>query len=269
VAKKMNQVLLISIGSELLSGQTVNTNASFLAKELTQLGFNVQKIIAIPDSENEVVLEVKKAISEKKFRLIIITGGLGPTWDDSTSKFLAGALDVPLTLNEKALSIVKRRYNELYSEGLVTTTEITSAREKMAYLPEGAKPIDNPVGTAPGIQFKTVDGYSLILCFPGVPNEMKAMFQESTSDLLSLLKQEETHYFETEVITPFTDESLLAPLLEEIRENFDVWIKSLPTTYQEEKNIRLIISSYGKSTETVKTVVLKAQEALLSLFSKY
>jgi molybdenum cofactor synthesis domain-containing protein len=262
----MIHVLIISIGNELLSGETINTNASFLAKELTRLGFNVLKIITIPDIENEVVPELEKAISDNKIRVIIVTGGLGPTWDDSTSKFLAKALGVPYILNKKALDIVKRRYSELYDEGLVTTTEITSAREKMAYLPEGTIPIDNPVGTAPGIQVKTKEGYTLILCFPGVPKEMKAMFQESISELVSLKEEEKIYYYETEIITPFTDESLLAPFLKEIRKNFDVWIKSLPTTYQEEKNIRLIISSYGKSTENVKTLVLKAQEYLHSLF---
>jgi molybdenum cofactor synthesis domain-containing protein len=266
VENKVIQALIMSIGNELLSGQTINTNASFLAKELTRLGFNVLKIITIPDMENEVVPELKKAISDNKFRVIITTGGLGPTWDDSTSKFLAKALDVPLILNNKALAIVKRRYSELYNEGLVKTTKITSAREKMAYLPEGTTPIDNPVGTAPGIQFKTKEGYTLILCFPGVPKEMKAMFQESISELVSLKEEEDVHYYETEVITPFTDESLLAPLLKEIRKKFDVWIKSLPNTYQEEKNIRLVISSYGKSAEDVKTLVLKAQEYLHSLF---
>jgi len=260
-------VLLISIGNELLSGQTVNTNATFLAKNLTELGFSVKEIVTLPDEIESVSNEIREALHSKKYRLIIVTGGLGPTWDDSTSKFLANALGVPINLNLDALDIVKSRYQELFEEGLVETSEITSAREKMAFLPENAIPINNPVGTAPGIYYIDLKANLRIYCFPGVPKEMIAMYNEIVPELISLGEREKIYYFETEYLTSFTDESLLAPYLQKVRDNYGVWIKSLPKSYQEKEKIRLIISSNGDNEDNVKMTVLGSLNLLKKLLS--
>ena len=261
----MNQALIISIGNELLSGKTVNTNATFLAKKLTNLGLIVKKVLTIPDEREIVVIELTKALVEKNFRIIIVTGGLGPTWDDSTAKFLAEALNVPLKVQAEAINIVTERYHELYRNGIVDTDEITSAREKMAYLPVGAKAIYNPVGTAPGIFFDYKPSDCWIFCLPGVPKEMQEMFSIIEPQLHNIQKKEHLEYYEENLMVPFTDESLLAPFLDQVRENYDVWIKSLPKTYQERKNISLIISSSSDKNEEAKKNVLKAKEFLKSL----
>jgi molybdenum cofactor synthesis domain-containing protein len=258
----MVNVLIVSIGNELLSGLTVNTNAAFLAENLTKIGFSVKKIITIPDEIESVSNEIRGVLISKEYQLIIITGGLGPTWDDSTSKFLARALEVPINLNSEALDIVTRRYLELFREGLVDTSEITSAREKMAYLPESTSPIYNSVGTAPGIYYNDLQSNIRIYCFPGVPKEMIGMFHLIRPELITLGNHDKKHYFEIEYLTPFKDESLLAPYLQEVRDKIDVWIKSLPNTYQEEEQIRLIISSNGDSEESVKSAVLGALDLL-------
>ncbi len=258
----MADVLLISIGNELLYGQTVNTNATFLAKNLTKIGFSVKKVVTLPDENESVSNEIREALTSKDYNLIIVTGGLGPTWDDSTAKFLANALEVPINLNLNALDIVKNRYLELFKEGLVETSEITSAREKMAYLPESAIPINNPVGTAPGIYYNDLKFSLRIYCFPGVPKEMIAMYNEILPELIALGERDNIYYFETEYLTPFTDESLLAPYLQKVREKFGVWIKSLPKTYQEKEQIRLVISSNGNSEDTAKLIVLNALNLL-------
>lgn len=261
----MVNALLISIGNELLSGQTVNTNATFLAEDLTKLGFSIKKIITLPDDNRIVSNELRKALNSKEYKLIIVTGGLGPTWDDSTSQFLANALNAPLNLNAKALDIVKERYSALFKEGLVETSEMTPAREKMAYLPEGTIPIYNPVGTAPGIYYNHLQTNVRIYCLPGVPKEMIEMYRRIQPDLTTFGSIEGRYYFETEFLTPFKDESLLAPYLQKVRERYDVWIKSLPQSYQEEKQIRLIISTNGDSEKDVKLAVLGALDFLKSL----
>ncbi|MHA1976949.1 MAG: competence/damage-inducible protein A [Candidatus Hodarchaeales archaeon] len=268
MSKSTTNVLLISIGNELLSGQTVNTNASYLAKEMTQIGFTVQKIITIPDKKEIVSLEIQQSLSSGNLGVIIITGGLGPTWDDSTASFLAEALNVPVILNSEALAIVTQRYKELFSQELVETPIITSARKKMAYLPEGTSTIDNPIGTAPGIFYQDPLSDTLLYCLPGVPKEMKAMFSIILPDLIQISKQEESFYFETEIITSFNDESLLAPFLLKIREKFDVWIKSLPKTYQEEENIHLIFSTNRNTLDQAKSVVVKARDYLSELITE-
>ncbi len=265
VFAQLINVLLISIGNELVSGKTVNTNATFLAKNLTRLGFLVNKIITLPDSQDIVSKEISFALKGSDFRLILITGGLGPTWDDSTSKFLAKALNLQTELNEEALSIVKRRYLELFNQKLVDTSEMTPERKKMAILPMGAEPIDNPIGTAPGIFmfYKTHGTY--IFCLPGVPREMEAMYYQIESKMVKLLLDQNLTYYEIEFTTNYTDESLLAPFLEKVRNKYDVWIKSMPTTYQEEKKLHLFISTTSNSNKNAKDEVLAAKEYLEKL----
>ncbi len=260
--------LLISIGNELLSGQTINTNANYLAKEMTQIGFSILKIITLPDLKEIVSFEIKNALSNGNYSVIIITGGLGPTWDDSTAVFLAEALDVPTVLNSDALAIVTQRYKELYAQGLVETADITPAREKMAYLPVGTQTLHNPVGTAPGIIYNDPINNVKLYCLPGVPKEMKSMFKNIIPELESISQEEKAYYYEIEVFTAFTDESLLAPFLLKIRDKFDVWIKSLPKSYQEEENIQLIISANGKTPEDAKSLVMKASDYLSRIISE-
>ena len=260
-------VCLISIGNELLSGKTINTNANFLAKKLTNFGFVVQKILTLPDDPAIVPNEVSLLVSSGRYRLILITGGLGPTWDDSTALFLAKALKVDTELNIEALSIVTRRYKTLFEEGLVDTPEITPARQKMAILPIGSESIDNPVGTAPGILFIHKSSNTWIICLPGVPREMKEMYK-AVEMKISVLKNEiQIGYYETEFTSSFTDESLLAPFLIQVRQKYDVWIKSLPEAYQEEKNIHLIISKSADSEEVAKKEVLAAKAYLHKLIN--
>ncbi|MFW9902855.1 MAG: molybdopterin-binding protein [Candidatus Thorarchaeota archaeon] len=260
-------VCLISVGNELLSGKTINTNANFLAKKLTNFGFSVQKILTLPDDPKIVPNEISLLVSSGQYRLILITGGLGPTWDDSTANFLAKALDVNTEINIEALSIVTQRYKELFDKGLVDTAEITPARKKMAILPVGSETIDNPVGTAPGIFFIHKISNTWIFCLPGVPREMKEMYKAVESKISVLKNENQRGYYETEFTSSFTDESLLAPFLIQVRQKYDVWIKSLPEAYQEEKNIHLIISKLTGSEEDAKKEVLAAKAYLHKLIN--
>jgi molybdenum cofactor synthesis domain-containing protein len=256
----MLKVLLISIGNELLNGKTINTNVTFLGRKLTNMGFKVLKILTIPDEGVIVSSEISQALATSGYRLIIITGGLGPTWDDSTSLFLANALNVETTLNSDALDIVKRRYYELYEENLVDSPELNSSRRKMAILPIGAEPFNNPIGTAPGIIFDHKSSNTLIYCLPGVPREMEEMYHIIEPKLISLINEHEVSYYELEITTSFTDESLLAPYLEKVQQKFDVWIKSLPKAYQEKKNITLLISKSSDSKNKASKTVFAAKK---------
>ncbi len=262
----MVNLLIISIGNELLNGKTINTNATFLGKKLTNLGFRVNKILTLPDNGKIVSAEISQAINLSEFRLILITGGLGPTWDDSTSLFLADALNINTELNSDALAIVKRRYQDLFKKKLVASPDLNSAREKMAILPIGALPFDNPVGTAPGIFFNHKKTETWIYCLPGVPREMEEMYNLIEPELVCLTNEHNVGYFEAEINTDFSDESLIAPYLEKVRQKFDVWIKSFPETYQDQKNIKLTISKTSDSRKKAKLLVLEAKTYLLELF---
>ncbi len=157
----------MNLGTELCIGRTVNTNGAWLASRLTLLGASVRRIIVAPDDEEDAVSVLREAVESAE--IVVVTGGLGPTYDDRTAEFIAKALGRRLVLNREALEMVKEKYME-------AGEEVTPEREKMAWLPEGSTPIPNPIGTAPGIMIR--EGGLLLAALPGVPAEMKEMFEK-------------------------------------------------------------------------------------------
>ncbi|MEM3913807.1 MAG: molybdopterin-binding protein, partial [Metallosphaera sp.] len=132
---------ILSVGNELLSGRTINTNSAYIAQRLTILGYSVRRITTIGDNLEDISLVIKEII-ERKPKLLVITGGLGPTYDDITVEGLAKALNLKTIINEDALNELKEKYMK---RGL----ELTQERIKMAILPEGALSVKNTQGIAP------------------------------------------------------------------------------------------------------------------------
>jgi nicotinamide-nucleotide amidase len=160
-------VALLSIGTELTRGEIVNTNAAWLAAELTAAGFNVTSVEAAPDSTDAVVSAIRRLASGA--RLVFVTGGLGPTTDDLTAAAAARAASVELVRDESALLAIRRRvesFGKAMNPGL----------EKQADIPDGSEMLPNVNGTAPG--FAVQFGESTAFFLPGVPREMKRMFTE-------------------------------------------------------------------------------------------
>ncbi len=256
VSKSRNEAeaWIISIGNELLMGKVTNTNFSWLAKQLTSMGFRVRREITVMDDLKEISWAFRLALSSKA-SLIISTGGLGPTYDDKTSEALALALGRDWKVNEKALEMIKQKYE---SSGM----ELTEHRIKMAKLPEGAIPLENPVGTAPGIMIK--EKGSLIVSLPGVPEEMKAIFNEIRKELGSLVKEKVA---ETELLILGVPESSLAPILEELIERFPgLYVKSHPRGKELGKSLLMIhISAKATLKEEALSKIKQAEERLSSL----
>lgn len=147
---------VICIGDELLSGDITDLNSVWLAKRLTDNGVIVRKMLVIPDDVDVIANEIRSAMTDS----IIVTGGLGPTHDDITRYGIAKAAGVSIVRDPEAVKVVERcksRNPEVYI---------------MADIPDGSEVIPNPAGAAPGF---IVDGK--IFVFPGVPKEMKAMFE--------------------------------------------------------------------------------------------
>ncbi|GAB6148352.1 nicotinamide mononucleotide deamidase-related protein [Stetteria hydrogenophila] len=226
---------IISVGNELLIGRVVNTNASYLARRLTFLGFNVDRIITVPDKVEDIVEELRRGLG--RARLIITTGGLGPTMDDLTLEGIARAVNRPLQVNEEAYRQVKEFYER---RGLPMTRE----RVKMAMLPEGAIPLRNPVGAAPGV-FLEVDG-RVIVALPGVPREMEAIFEGEVVPRIKRLAPK-LAVVECGVVVRGVPESSLAPLLGELaRRNPSAYIKSHPKGHEVEEpvvDVRVLASA--------------------------
>ena len=172
---------VLSIGTELTRGELVDSNASWLAEELTALGFEVQLHLCVGDDEGVIAEELTRL--GRRFEVVVCTGGLGPTSDDVTTAAVARAAGVGLRRDAASLAHIERLYA---SRG----RRMAASNAKQADFPEGARVLPNPLGTAPGFEL-TVDRAR---CFfmPGVPSEMRAIFHESVAPAVAGLVERDT-----------------------------------------------------------------------------
>lgn len=164
---------LISVGTELLLGNILNTNAQYLSQELAALGITVQRQSTIGDNHGRLADFVNEA--KQRCDLLVFTGGLGPTADDLTKETVAACFGDTLTFDEE-------EWDKIVSFFTRTGRVTTPNNRKQAMVPVCGKKIVNHHGTAPGAWFEQ-DGHCAVL-MPGVPHEMKAMWQESVRPLL-------------------------------------------------------------------------------------
>jgi nicotinamide-nucleotide amidase len=157
---------IIAIGTELLLGQSVDTNSSWIARHLARLGLNVFHFQTVGDNEKRLEDALKLALSRSDF--VVATGGLGPTVDDVTRKAAARATQRTLVFHEEWAKVIEAFFQK---RGL----DFPKANLNQAFLPQGSLVVPNPVGTAPGFIAKA--GKSSLVCLPGVPSEMMAMFE--------------------------------------------------------------------------------------------
>jgi len=256
---------IICVGNELLIGKTLNTNAQWLAKRATSLGIMVKRMTVIGDEVEEIACAIREAL-QRKPRFIIATGGLGPTFDDKTLEGIAKALNRKLELNQKALQMIKEKYEAYAKAGKIEEVEMTPHRVKMAMLPEGAEPLSNPVGTAPGVMVKVEDTF--LFALPGVPSEMEAIFDKY---VVTMLKKEagEATFFETSIYADGIMESTLAPLIDlTMHDNPYVYIKSHPRGEEKKPHIEIHLSTTAKDSKTAKDRLGKTIIQLSELIRK-
>jgi nicotinamide-nucleotide amidase len=168
---------IITIGDELSSGSVQDTNATFIANQLHTIGIEVTKVTTVGDDTEKIVDVLRGA--QQKVSFVITTGGLGPTVDDITTKAAAEALRRKLGLNKLALKAMEEKFQK-YGRTM------SPHNIKQAYLPSGSTIIPNPIGTACG--FSLAKSNTLFIFLPGVPREMKRMFEES---VIPLIKKEQ------------------------------------------------------------------------------
>ena len=159
---------MVSVGTELLLGQIVDTNASFICSALADLGIGVYFRSTVGDNTGRVQEVFLHALSRAD--LILSTGGLGPTDDDLTVAAAAGALGLPLERHEEAWAHVQEFFRK-------RNRPLSSQQEKQAMLPRGARMIPNPRGSAPGVIIEHRE--KTLIFTPGVPREMKGMIQDT------------------------------------------------------------------------------------------
>ncbi len=254
---------IIAVGREILTGRTLDTNSHWLAVELTALGVSVKRICAVDDVLGEIAGEITHALS-LGVDLVITTGGLGPTRDDMTLKAWSQALGRELDLNREALGMIREKYRVLHQRGYVDTPDITPEREKMAYLPQGARPLPNPVGAAPGMFLE--DGDKVFIALPGVPGEMKAIFHEDVVPLLSRLLERRGEggvLLQELVKSGFGDESFLWPLVRRVMDEMDgVYLKTLATRYGPDVDLEVRVEAWGRDEQEARDRLDRAVDRL-------
>jgi len=175
----MSRASIVTIGNEILSGITVNTNAAYLADKLLSVGLSTVSSYTVTDEIDSIVRAIKAALEQAD--VIITTGGLGPTSDDITRQAVAKFLGVELELKKELLDKIE----EFFSE---RGRQIRENNKRQAYLPAGTSVIENEIGTAPGIRAEKNE--KIIFCLPGVPAEMKGMFESCVFGELKRLVEE-------------------------------------------------------------------------------
>jgi competence/damage-inducible protein CinA-like protein len=169
----MPNAIVLSQGDEVLTGQTVDSNAAWLGERLTELGFTVRAHAAVGDRLEDIAALVTAA--SRRSELVVSTGGLGPTDDDLTAPAVAAAFDRPLDIDETALRSIEALYRRL-------GRAMADSNRKQALLPRGSLRLDNDWGTAPG--FAVEEGGCLLAFLPGVPREMRALYEHRVLPLV-------------------------------------------------------------------------------------
>ena len=200
---------IITIGDEILIGQIVDTNSAWMAQKLNDEGINVRQIISISDDPNHITETLTE--SGAKVRVVLITGGLGPTKDDKTKDTICQFFNTKMAINEDVLQNVQEL---LGKRGIA----INSLNKDQALVPEGSKVFHNKLGTAPGLLLQK-DGCTYIF-MPGVPFEMKYLMEFEILPYLRNNFQTSTIFHRT-VLTQGLPESMLA-------EKIEAWEDSLP-----------------------------------------
>ena len=165
---------ILCVGSELLLGNITNGNARWIAEQLASLGVPHQRQMVVGDNRERLMAEVRQAAS--RCRVLITTGGLGPTPDDLTTEAIAAAFETPLVEHPEVWAEIQARVS---ARGRICSP----SNRRQAFLPQGAALLPNPTGTAPGMIWSPVPGFT-VLTFPGVPSEMKAMWQQTAAPWL-------------------------------------------------------------------------------------
>lgn len=262
--KEQATVEIFIIGNEILNGEIQDTNTHWLCREITTLGGHVARGTSLRDDLDVVTTELRAAL-DRGARVIFTSGGLGPTADDLTLAAVAKSVGKELRLHEQARQMIMESYDALHAKGILEQGGLTPAREKMAWLPEGAIPLYNPVGTAPCTLLHA--GQAVIISLPGIPKELKGIFNSSLQPFL-----QETFRGGIAVMQTITvccnDESVLEPVLTRVvPAHPGVYIKLLATMPGETPELDITLTAVGSDKASLETLIGSALQDLKDGFA--
>lgn len=254
--------VILSIGDEVLIGQVVNTNASYLGRELFSLGIPASKVITLPDDEKTIMQEFKNAW--RSYDVIVVTGGLGPTHDDITKSCVTKFFKRKSVLDEKLHKHVKGFFKR-------RKIPMPAMNIEQAIVPERSVVLENKKGTAPGILIS--EGGKVFAVLPGVPYEMKYIWERGLRPYLrkhygkkvkQAIRQKTLH-------TIGIGESLIAQKLGDIGKiarkgkGFEVKLAFLPSNYE----VRLRLTAYAESEDKAKELIAESEKIIRKKAGEY
>ena len=249
------KAIILSIGDELLNGQTVNTNASWMSIELNQLGIDVIRVVVLSDKKADIVDVLEYSL--KHADIVLFTGGLGPTSDDITRNVLCEYFNSKLVFDERVFEYIEKLF-------IHRNRAITNETKDLARVPDNAVVLYNSMGTAPGMLFE--QNGKIIISMPGVPYEMKAVMQGQVFpyfrkhlDLPVIIHR----FYKTAAI----GESLLSKELVVFEKELPdhISLAYLPSV----GSVKLRLSARGKESAKLKADLQIQEEKIMSAIGKY
>lgn len=246
---------VITIGDEILYGHILDTNAKWLSEQLDKLGVKINKRSTISDNHFQITNTIDKSISEND--IIIFTGGLGPTNDDITKKTLNKYFKGNLVRDE----ITYRQIKKIFKR---RNFDLTKKNKDQALVPDNCQVLHNIHGTAPGLAFSIKK--KLVISLPGVPFEMKSLFNEKCIDLIRV-KYNLPIVYHRIIKTVGIGESWLSDLIGKWEKNLD---NSLSLAYLPSiGRVKLRLTGKGKNLKKIKLIIQKQEKKLLKIIEKY
>ena len=249
-------VEILSIGTELLLGNIINTNAQWISEQLSLLGLNHFRQSTIGDNCDRITKVIQEI--SKRSNLLITTGGLGPTPDDLTTEAIAKSFNVSLFERPHLWDEIKQK---LPNSNL---KDDSSSLRKQCFFPKNAQIINNPRGTAPGMIWEPVKGFT-ILTFPGVPSEMRTMWEETAYDFIKTKFSDSYSFFSNTLKFAGIGESSVAEKISDLLN-----LKN-PTVapYANLGEVKLRITARAKNDLEAKKIIKPIKEKLKKEFSKF
>ncbi|MEA4987884.1 MAG: competence/damage-inducible protein A [Anaerovorax sp.] len=244
---------ILSVGTELLFGEILNTNTKYLSQQLNELGIDVMYHYTVGDNPKRLAETINDALN--KCDLILTTGGLGPTQDDMTKEIVTEMLHDELILNESILKALEEQFKR-------RNWKMTENNRKQAYFPSRAVIFENNCGTAPG--FALEEGAKTIVCMPGPPREMQPMF---VNEVRPFLDKNRDGFLAFQMLRLFGigESSLETVLLDLIDEQTDPTL----ATYAKQGEVTLRIASKRKSKEEAENAVKEMAERVKEKVGQY
>ena len=250
------EVEILSIGTELLLGNIVNSNAKWISEQLSELGLNHFRQTTVGDNCDRIIKVIQEI--SKRSNLLITTGGLGPTPDDLTTDAIAKSFNETLFERPHLWDEIKQKLSNSKLQ------DNSSSLRKQCFFPKNAQIINNPRGTAPGMIWEPIKGFT-ILTFPGVPSEMKTMWEETALEFIKNKFSDSYALFSNTLKFSGIGESSVSEKIDDLLN-----LKN-PTVapYANLGEVKLRITAKAKNEAEAKNIIKPVKEKLKKEFSKF